>query len=64
MYVRADSADAVSGLAKRIEAGFPGAKTTTSQDLADRVTGSLSDAKDLAGKLGGALTASGCSRRS
>ena len=59
VYVRADSADAVSGLAKRIEAGFPGAKTTTSQDLADRVTGSLSDAKDLAGKLGGALTAVG-----
>ena len=59
VYVRADSADAVSGVAKRIESGFPGAKTTTSQDLADRVTGSLADAKDLAGKLGGALTVVG-----
>ena len=56
LYVRADSADAVSGVAARIRDGFPGAETTTSQDLAERVTGSLSDAKDLAGKLGGALT--------
>ena len=56
VYVRAQSAGAVSGVAKRIEAGFPGAETTTSQDLAERVTGSLADAKDLAGKLGGALT--------
>ena len=59
IYVRADSADDVAAVAKRIEAGFPGAQTTTSQDLAERVTGSLSDAKDLAGKLGGALTAVG-----
>jgi ABC-type antimicrobial peptide transport system permease subunit len=56
VYVRAQSADAVSGVAKRIRDGFPGAETTTSQDLAERVTGSLADAKDLAGKLGGALT--------
>jgi ABC-type antimicrobial peptide transport system permease subunit len=56
LYVRARSADAVSGVAERIRSGFPGAETTTSQDLAERVTGSLSDAKDLAGKLGGALT--------
>ncbi len=56
LYVRADSADAVSGVAARIRDGFPGAETTTSQDLAERVTGSLADAKDLAGKLGGALT--------
>ena len=59
VYVRADSADAVSGVAKRIRDGFPGAETTTSQDLAERVTGSLADAKDLAGKLGGALTVVG-----
>ncbi len=56
VYVRAESADAVSGVAARIRGDFPGAETTTSQDLADRVTGSLADAKDLAGKLGGALT--------
>ncbi|MBN1528278.1 MAG: ABC transporter permease [Thermoleophilaceae bacterium] len=56
LYVRADSAGDVAAMAKRIEAGFPGAQATTSADLAERVTGSLSDAKDLAGKLGGALT--------
>ena len=56
LYVRARSADAVSGVAERIRSDFPGAETTTSQDLAERVTGSLSDAKNLAGKLGGALT--------
>jgi ABC-type antimicrobial peptide transport system permease subunit len=56
LYVRADSAGDVAGVANRIEAGFPGAQATTSADLAERVTGSLSDAKDLAGKLGGALT--------
>jgi ABC-type antimicrobial peptide transport system permease subunit len=59
LYVRAASSGDVGAVAKRIEAGFPGAETTTSQDLADRVTGSLSDTKDLAGKLGGALTAVG-----
>jgi ABC-type antimicrobial peptide transport system permease subunit len=59
LYVRAASSGDVGAVAKRIEAGFPGAETTTSQDLADRVTGSLSDANDLAGKLGGALTAVG-----
>ena len=56
LYVRASDASGVSGVAKRIEGGFPGAQATTSADLAERVTGSLSDAKDLAGKLGGALT--------
>ncbi len=59
LYVRADSADRVASLSKAIESSFPGAKTTTSQDLADSVTGSLADAKDLAGKLGGALTVVG-----
>jgi putative ABC transport system permease protein len=56
LYVRADSADDVASLAKEIERSFDGAEVTTSQELADRIGGSLVDAKNLAGKLGTALT--------
>ena len=55
LQLRADNDDAVASVAKRIPAVVPGAKVTTAQDLADRVSGSLSDAKSLADKLGTAL---------
>jgi ABC-type antimicrobial peptide transport system permease subunit len=53
--VRATSADEVAAVADRIEASFSGADVTTSQDLADQVSGSLVDAKNLSSKLGTAL---------
>jgi putative ABC transport system permease protein len=56
LYVRADSADDVGSLTREIERSFDGSEVTTSQDLADRVGGSLVDAKSLASKLGTALT--------
>lgn len=55
MYVRARDTGAVGGVAKRIEASLDQASVTTSKDLADRVGGSLVDAKNLSGKLGTAL---------
>jgi ABC-type antimicrobial peptide transport system permease subunit len=56
LYVRADSSDDVASLTRQIESSFDGAEVTTSQELADRVGGSLVDAKNLASKLGTALT--------
>jgi ABC-type antimicrobial peptide transport system permease subunit len=56
IYIRADSSDDVAALSAVIERSFAGSQVTTAQDLADRVEGSLADAKDLAGKLGTALT--------
>jgi ABC-type lipoprotein release transport system permease subunit len=53
--VRATSSQAVAGLAKRIETQVEGAQVVTAADLADRVGGSLNDAKDLSSKLGTAL---------
>jgi ABC-type antimicrobial peptide transport system permease subunit len=55
IQVRADSADAVDGLALRISGQLPGAEVVTAADLANRVGGSLSDADDLSSKLGTAL---------
>ena len=55
LNVRAESADAVDGIAKQIESTVSGAEVTTASDLADRVSGSLVDAKDLSSKLGTAL---------
>lgn len=54
-YVRADSADDVDAVASRIEETIDGASVTTAGDLADRVSGTLVDAKNLAGSLGTAL---------
>jgi putative ABC transport system permease protein len=54
-YVRADSADDVDEVASRIEETIDGASVTTAGDLADRVSGTLVDAKNLAGSLGTAL---------
>jgi ABC-type antimicrobial peptide transport system permease subunit len=55
VQVRAESADAVSGVTDRINAELPGAEVVTSSDLADRVGGSLTDADNLSSKLGTAL---------
>jgi putative ABC transport system permease protein len=54
-YVRADSADDVDVVASRIEDTIDGASVTTASDLADRVSGTLVDARNLAGSLGTAL---------
>lgn len=56
VYVRATSSDAVAGVASQIESGFEGASVTTAEDLAERVSGTLIDAKNLAGSLGTALS--------
>jgi putative ABC transport system permease protein len=55
IQVRATSNDAVGKLQKEIQSSFSGGKVTTAKDLADRVGGSLVDAKNLSGKLGTAL---------
>jgi putative ABC transport system permease protein len=55
VQVRAASTGDVSRVAKEIRTGFSGAQVTTAQDLADRVGGSLTDAKNLSSKLGTAL---------
>ena len=57
VLVRADSVDAVAALAAEIDRQLPGADVVTAADLADRVGGSLDDAKDLSSKLGTALAA-------
>jgi ABC-type antimicrobial peptide transport system permease subunit len=55
VYVRATSSSAVGSVAKKITAAFPGSSVTTAKTLADRVSGSLTDAKNLTSKLGVAL---------
>jgi ABC-type antimicrobial peptide transport system permease subunit len=55
VYVRAESADDVATVAERIEQTLDGASVTTASDLADRVSGTLVDAKNLAASLGTAL---------
>ena len=55
IQVRADSADAVAGLAETIERQLVGAEVVTAADLADRVGGSLEDAENLSSTLGTAL---------
>jgi ABC-type antimicrobial peptide transport system permease subunit len=55
IQVRATSSSKVASVADSIEKSFTGSSVTTAQDLADRVSGSLVDAKNLAGKLGLAL---------
>jgi putative ABC transport system permease protein len=56
VQVRATSSDQVGGLQKQISDNFKGSQVTTAQDLADRVGGSLADAKDLSNSLGLALS--------
>jgi ABC-type antimicrobial peptide transport system permease subunit len=55
VYVRAESADDVDAVASAIEETIDGASVTTASDLAARVSGTLVDAKNLAGSLGKAL---------
>ena len=56
VQVRADSSSDVAAVEKAIKATMSGASVTTAADLADRVGGSLADAKSLSSKLGTALT--------
>src|SRR4051812_20951627 len=55
LQVRASDSNAVSAVASSIRRSLPGAQVTTAKDLADRVSGSLTDAKSLSDKLGTAL---------
>lgn len=55
LQVRATSADEVNSVATRIEQSFKGSETTTARDLANQVSGSLVDAKNLSSSLGTAL---------
>jgi ABC-type antimicrobial peptide transport system permease subunit len=55
VYVRAESSDDVAAVAAAIERKVDGASVTTTEDLAERVSGTLVDAKNLAGTLGTAL---------
>jgi putative ABC transport system permease protein len=55
VYVRAESSDDVESVATEIERTLDGASVTTAADLAKRVSGTLVDAKNLAGSLGKAL---------
>lgn len=56
VQVRAESSDTVAPVEKRIEQTLDGASVTTSADLAERIGGSLTDAKRLSEQLGLALT--------
>ena len=55
VLVKADSADNVDAVAAAIRTQLPGAEVVTTKALADQVTGSLTDARSLANRLGGAL---------
>ena len=55
IYVRATSASQVGHVVTAIRARVSGASVTTAKELADRVSGSLIDAKNLTNKLGTAL---------
>jgi ABC-type antimicrobial peptide transport system permease subunit len=55
VYVRATNSSQVAKVSAAIESSFDGASVTTANDLANRVSGSLVDAKNLTNKLGTAL---------
>jgi len=57
VLVHADNAKDVDAVAKEVKAALPGAQVVTTKALADQVTGSLSDAKKLTDRFGGALVA-------
>jgi putative ABC transport system permease protein len=50
--VRADSSSAVGSVQKEIRASLTGSQVASSQQVADRISGSLVDAKSLSDKLG------------
>ncbi len=55
VLVTVKDADDVDTVAGKISEALPGAQVVTTKSLADQVTGSLKDAKNLASRLGGAL---------
>ena len=55
VLVKATDADSVDAVAASIRELLPGAEVITTKALADQVTGSLADARSLAGRLGGVL---------
>jgi ABC-type antimicrobial peptide transport system permease subunit len=55
VLVKADSSAKVDTVAAAIKAQLPGAEVVTTKALANQVTGSLTDARKLADRLGGAL---------
>ncbi|HVF21111.1 MAG TPA: ABC transporter permease [Mycobacteriales bacterium] len=55
VLVKASDAESVDEVAAGIKTLLPGAEVVTTAELADQVTGSLSDARDLAARLGTAL---------
>jgi ABC-type antimicrobial peptide transport system permease subunit len=55
VLVKVDKAANVDAVAAKIKAALPGAQVVTSKDVADKVTGSLHNAQQLASRLGGAL---------
>jgi ABC-type antimicrobial peptide transport system permease subunit len=55
IQVRAKNAGQVAPLQKEVKQTFAGSQVTTANDLANRVGGSLVDAKNLSSKLGTAL---------
>jgi ABC-type antimicrobial peptide transport system permease subunit len=55
VLVKVENSDDVEAVAERIKEALPGAQVVTTQSLADQVTGSLKDARNLASRLGGAL---------
>lgn len=57
VLVHADSARDVDAVATEVRAALPGAQVVTTKALADQVSGSLKDAKDITDRFGGALVA-------
>ncbi len=57
IYVRAESADQIATVKSTIQAALPEATVTTSDDLAEQVSGSLASASELADRLGTWLAA-------
>lgn len=55
VQVKATNSDEVDAVADRIESSFADSSVTTASDVANQVSGSLVDAKNLSGKLGTAL---------
>jgi ABC-type antimicrobial peptide transport system permease subunit len=57
VLVKVKDSASVDKVAAAIRTQLPGAEVVTTKALADQVTGSLADARSLAGRLGGALAA-------
>ena len=55
VLVKVDKASDVDAVAAKIKTALPGAQVVTGKDVADKVTGSLHNAQQLASHLGGAL---------